>query len=52
MRLMSKEGGLYIPLDSSDIWIVRQDVVQLSTVHCDREEAILGFLQQNQPRRV
>lgn len=43
------KGGLYIPLYPSDIWMIRQGVVQLSTVHCDGEEAILGLVYPDMP---
>lgn len=36
--------GVNIPLQSHDVWIVCRGIVQLSTVDCDRKEAILGLV--------
>ena len=35
--------GYYIPLQSANVWLVFQGIVQLSTVHRDGSEAILGL---------
>lgn len=41
--------GLNIPLHPHDVWIVCRGVVQLSTFHCDGNEAILGLAYPDMP---
>lgn len=43
------KAGSTIPLHPRDIWIVYRGLVQLSTLHCDGEEAILGLVYPEMP---